>query len=406
MKSLARSKTSVAGRWRDMPWQQLLQRVRQRFVEVRLGQAAGSLTFTTTIALVPLLTVSLAIFTIFPQFADIQSLIQRWLIDSLMPEGISRQVLGYLTQFTTKASRLGLAGVVILVLSALTLVLTLDRAFNAIWGIAQPRPWVQRILVYWAAMTLGPVMMGLGVATMSQVVSASQGMAQAWPQSLRMALDTLEWLLLVLGVSALFKYMPNVHVRWSHALAGGLWVTVAIEVARRVLTWYLSAMPTFSKVYGALATFPILLIWIYTAWMIVLSGAVLVSLLPGVLLRRVRVADGPGWTLTQAVEALRLLNQARNENRVGMTLSELAETLRFDPAELVATMRMLMNLGWVAGLDGDDRLVLVVQPDQTAVAPLLHQTLLAPTESTLLVWQSWADHTLADLMQSQPRPQA
>jgi membrane protein len=314
--------------------------------------------------------------------------------------------LGYLTQFTTKASRLGLAGVVILVLSALTLVLTLDRAFNAIWGIAQPRPWVQRILVYWAAMTLGPVMMGLGVATMSQVVSASQGMAQAWPQSLRMALDTLEWLLLVLGVSALFKYMPNVHVRWSHALAGGLWVTVAIEVARRVLTWYLSAMPTFSKVYGALATFPILLIWIYTAWMIVLSGAVLVSLLPGVLLRRVRVADGPGWTLTQAVEALRLLNQARNENRVGMTLSELAGTLRFDPAELVATMRMLMNLGWVAGLDGDDRLVLVVQPDQTAAAPLLHQTLLAPTESTLMVWQSWADHTLADLMQSQPRPQA
>ena len=164
-------KYGSVGRWRDMPWRQMATRVRQRFVEVRLGQAAGSLTFTTTIALVPLLTVGLAIFTVFPQFADIQALVQRWLIDSLMPEGISRQVLSYVTQFTTKASRLGLAGMVILVISALTLVFTLDRAFNAIWGISKPRPWVQRMLVYWAAMTLGPLLMGLGVTTMSHVVS-------------------------------------------------------------------------------------------------------------------------------------------------------------------------------------------------------------------------------------------
>ena len=106
-------KYGSVGRWRDMPWRQMATRVRQRFVEVRLGQAAGSLTFTTTIALVPLLTVGLAIFTVFPQFADIQALVQRWLIDSLMPEGISRQVLSYVTQFTTKASRLGLAGMAI-----------------------------------------------------------------------------------------------------------------------------------------------------------------------------------------------------------------------------------------------------------------------------------------------------
>ena len=400
MSSLEWSKTSVAGRWRDMPWGQLLSRVRQRFVEVRLGQAAGSLTFTTTIALVPLLTVSLAIFTIFPQFADIQTLVQRWLIDSLMPEGISKQVLGYLTQFTTKASRLGVAGMVVLVLSALTLVFTLDRAFNAIWGVNQPRPWAHRILVYWAAMTLGPVLMGLGVATMSHVVSVSRGLAQALPQGLNLAIDTLEWSMLVFGVGALFKYLPNVHVRWLHALAGGVWVTVAIEVARNVLTYYLSAMPAFSKVYGALAIFPIMLVWIYTAWMIVLSGAVMVSLLPGVLLRRVRVADGPGWALTQSIETLRLLHQVRMENRVGMTLSELANALRFDPTELEAALQHLIDLGWVAGLDGDERLVLVVQAELTLVDPLLHQTLLAPSEATQTIWRAWEHMTLADLLKA------
>ena len=386
-------KYGSVGRWRDMPWRQMATRVRQRFVEVRLGQAAGSLTFTTTIALVPLLTVGLAIFTVFPQFADIQALVQRWLIDSLMPEGISRQVLSYVTQFTTKASRLGLAGMVILVISALTLVFTLDRAFNAIWGISKPRPLVQRMLVYWAAMTLGPVLMGLGVTTMSHVVSVSRGLVQAWPQSLNLAIDLLEWSLLAMGVGALFKYLPNVHVRWAHALAGGIWVTVAIEVARRILTWYLSAMPAFSKVYGALATFPILLVWIYTAWMIVLSGAVIVSLLPGVLLRRVRVADGPGWMLTQALEVLGLLEQTRSANRIGLTLADMASQLKFDPAELEPTVRQLKDLGWVAGLDGDERLMLLVQPDQTPLADLLQQVLLAPTEATRSVWQPWQDMT-------------
>ena len=398
MKPPVLSKTTVAGRWRDMPWRQMLGRVRQRFVEVRLGQAAGSLTFTTTIALVPLLTVSLAIFTIFPQFADIQTVVQRWLIDSLMPEGISRQVLSYVTQFTSKASRLGLAGMAVLVLSALTLVFTLDRAFNAIWGITQPRPLVQRMLIYWAAMTLGPILMGLGVTTMSHVVSVSRGLAQAWPQSLQLAIDGLEWSLLVVGVGALFKYLPNVHVRWAHALAGGLWVTVMIEVARRVLTWYLSAMPAFSKVYGALATFPILLVWIYTAWMIVLSGAVIVSLLPGVLLRRVRMADGPGWALTQAIEVLGLLHRTRSDNRVGLSLADLAQGLRFDPTELEATLRQLMDLGWVGQIDGEDRLILLVQPEQTPAAPLLQALLLGHTPATRALWQPWQAMTLAEVL--------
>jgi membrane protein len=392
-------KIAASGRWRDMPWRQMFGRVRQRFVEVRLGQAAGSLTFTTTIALVPLLTVSLAIFTIFPQFADIQSMVQRWLIDSLMPESISRQVLSYVLQFTTKASRLGLAGMAVLVLSALTLVFTLDRAFNAIWGITQPRPPVQRMLVYWAAMTLGPILMGLGVVTMSHVVSVSRGLAQAWPEGLRWAIDALEWLLLVAGVGALFKYLPNVHVRWSHALAGGVWVTVMIEVARRILTWYLSAMPAYSKVYGALATFPILLVWIYTAWMIVLSGAVIVSLLPGVLLRRVRMADGPGWPLTQALEVLRLLQDLRSSNRIGLPLPEMALQLRFDPAELEPTMRQLIDLGWVGQIDGEDRLVLLVQPELTPAWPLLKELLLADTPATQALWQPWQSLTLADVLQ-------
>jgi membrane protein len=190
-------------------------------------------------------------------------------------------------------------------------------------------------------------------------------------------------------------------VRWAHALTGGLWVTVAIEVARRVLTWYLSAMPAFSKVYGALATLPILLVWIYTAWVIVLSGAVIVSLLPGVLLRRVRVADGPGWPLTQALEVLGLLARTRADNRVGLSLSELAQQLKFDPAELEPAVRQMIDLGWIAGIEGEERLILLVQPEQTPLAPLLQALLLAPTEATQALWRPWQHMTLADALKGQ-----
>ncbi len=95
---------------------------------------------------------------------------------------------------------------------------------------------------------------------------------------------------------------------------------------------------------------------------------------------------------------LRLLAQVRADNRVGLALTDLALQLRFDPAELEATVRQLMDLGWVSGLDGDDRLVLVVQPEQTPVADLLRQMLLAPTEATRTLWQPWQTMTLADAM--------
>ena len=96
--------------------------LRQRFRDDRLGQTAGALTFTTTIALVPLLTVALAVLTAFPLFGQFQTVLQRWLVESLIPDSIARQVLGYLTQFTSKASRLGSLGFVALLFSAVALV--------------------------------------------------------------------------------------------------------------------------------------------------------------------------------------------------------------------------------------------------------------------------------------------
>ena len=139
------------------PWRNTAIVLLERFREDRLGLTASSLTFTTMIALVPLFTVFLAVFSVFPIFAKLQEGLQQWLFTSLVPDNIARQVLGYMTQFAAQASRLGAAGLAIVGITALMLVLTIDRTLNGIWRVRQPRPLGQRVLVYWALITLGPL---------------------------------------------------------------------------------------------------------------------------------------------------------------------------------------------------------------------------------------------------------
>ena len=387
---------------RRFPWLTLFRTLHQRFREDRLGQTAGSLTFTTTIALVPLFTVALAVFTVFPMFGQFQNVLQRWLIESLVPDSISRQVLGYLTQFSSKASRLGVVGVLFLLVSAITLVFTIDRSLNAIWRVRTRRPWAQRVLLYWAAITLGPLLMAASVMMMSYVVSVSRGVVSAMPSQLHVLLDGLEFLLLIGGVSALYKYVPYVHVPWRHALLGGTLVTLVTELARRLLTLYLASMPAYSTIYGAFATLPILLIWIYTAWVIVLAGAVFVANLPSLMGGRLRQGDTPGWPFQLALETVQRLVLARDSRERGVSLEDLGHDLQVDPLELERVMETLVDLDWVGQLKEEGvrspRYVLLARPEATPLAPLMHRLMWSPSAVTPALWSRWQGLTLADAL--------
>jgi membrane protein len=150
VKNPIESLRSILNDFVAFPWRQMLRTLWRRFREVRLGMTASSLTFTTVLALVPLFTLGLAIFTAFPIFAQVQEQLQHWLIDSLVPESISRQVLGSLTQFSKKANRLGLVGLIAVVMTSLALLVTIDRTLGQIWRVNRQRPWGQRVLIYWA----------------------------------------------------------------------------------------------------------------------------------------------------------------------------------------------------------------------------------------------------------------
>ena len=160
----------MLGWWQELvavPWRQMAIILWGRFRDARLGVSASSLTFTTVLALVPLFTVGLAVFAAFPMFGKFQDTIQRWLIDSLVPDSISRQVLGYLTQFSRKANRLGTMGLAALLVSAIALMVTIERTLSQIWRLDRSRPLPQRVLLYWSAITLGPLLLGARLAITS-----------------------------------------------------------------------------------------------------------------------------------------------------------------------------------------------------------------------------------------------
>jgi membrane protein len=375
------------------PWASTAQTLRQRFGEDRLGLTASSLTFTTTIALVPFFTVVLAVFTAFPMFNKLQGALQTWLVQSLVPDAIARQVLGYLTQFAGKASRLGVAGLAALFFTALALVLTIDRTLNSIWRVKRPRPLAQRVLIYWAVMTLGPLLLAASLSISSYVLSASRGLVSAVPGGVRLALDIVEFVLLAGGLAALYRWVPNTPVRRGHAWAGGIFAAAGIELAKRLLAAYIGMVPTYSAVYGAFATFPILLVWIYVAWVIVLLGAVVAAYLPSLLAGSRRRGGGHGWHFQLALEVLQALAKALPTARRGLAAAQLAQALDVDALQLEPVLETLVALDWIGRLNEVDdeentRYVLLADAQSTALEPLMRHLLLPASDATARLWQS------------------
>ncbi len=394
-----------------IPWKSSWLALCERFKSSQLPLTASSLTFTTIIALVPFITVALAVFTAFPMFYTLQNGLQKWLVESLVPDNISRQVLSYLTQFSGKASKLGLLGVAVLLATALALVLTIDRTLNRVWRVPKARPLQQRVLIYWAVVTLGPLLLAASLAITSYVISSGNGLVGGLPGGVLWLFGLLEITLVAAGVAALFRFVPNTHVPWPHAWAGGVFAAAGIELAKKGLTLYLGAMPTYSAVYGAFAVVPILLIWVYLVWLIVLAGAVLSAWMPALWQGAVRKPAEHGWHFQLALEVLQYLGSA-DESRAPVdgtsgqiatrtaTRTELARTMQVDQAQLEPALHTLLGLNWIGQLEEvitgtEPRLVLLAALDQTRLAPLADRLLLPRSHSTQVVWQ---DGTLDELM--------
>jgi membrane protein len=357
-----------------------LQTLAKRFGQDNLAQTAGSLTFTTLISLVPLLTVALAVFTAFPAFDRLQGQVQAHLAQTVLPDGLSDKVYFYLRDFAAKAKGLGLVSVMFLIVTATSMLLTVDRALNAIWRTPRPRPLAQRVLLYWAVFTLGPLVLGASIGLMSYVAVAHRHLLHQLPGGAGTLMSLASWAVMALALAALFRFIPNTDVQWRDALIGGIVAALAFSVGGRALAWYFSTVTTYTAIYGAFASLPLFLLWLYCSWLAVLAGAMIAAYLPALRVRAIRADAYAGADFVHAIDVLKQLDQARRAPDCGLSLAALSQRLRLDPLQLQELLGVLQRLGWVGRVTpatrGPARWALLCDPQSTPIGPLIDALLL------------------------------
>ncbi|MFP6559625.1 YihY family inner membrane protein [Paraburkholderia sp. B3] len=347
----------------------------RRSREDRIPQVAGSLTFTTLLSLVPLATVAFALFTAFPIFASFQSSLQGFLADHLMPAQINSQIFMYLNQFASKAKGLTTMGMIVLFVTSVMTMMTVESAFNVIWRVRKPRPFAQRVLVYWAILTLGPILIGVSLSISSYLFTHSFAVATEQHVSMMFAwaLMGASLPLTALAFTMLYVYLPNCRVEWRDAVVGGLAAAIAFELAKRGFGYYVRRIPTYTAVYGAFAAAPMFLLWMYLSWFITLVGAMITSALPEIRSGRFDRPRFPGSDLLDALELLARLAEARDAGEPGRTADQLAQVLRRDLSTVTRLLGGMEEDELVARLESDGakpHFLLIANPARISVASL------------------------------------
>jgi len=326
--------------------------VYRRFKEERCFQLCGSLTFTTLLALVPLITIMLTVVTAFPVFDDIVATLRSFVVTNLVPEASSKLIAVYMQQFSDNAARLTALGIVLLAVTSIMLMLTIDRSFNTIWRVKRPRPLIQRVLIFWSVLTVGPLLVGGSLSLTSWLLTQSMGLGKQAPELTIAALKLVPLVLTSVAFGFLYRTVPNRQVTVLDAAVGGIIAAFAFETMKIGFGHFLAEIATYKLVYGTFASLPIFLMWIYLSWVVVVFAAVITAVLPywrsgGVLLKQ-----PPGAQFVEAVEILKLLYRAYGDGRV-LNLQQLRMALKLSWEDAEAILDKLVAAGWVAKLQGN-----------------------------------------------------
>ncbi len=251
----------------------------QRFITDNCFDHAASLTYTTLFAIVPLLTVTYSILASFPTFQGIGAEIQSFIFSYFVPSA-GETVSEWLTSFSSQARNLTMVGLAFLVITALLMLRTVDRAINMIFHGDDSRRPVTSFLLYWMILTLGPLLLGLGFVATSYLTTlhfleeatVTLGVRGAFLRGLPVLMSCMAFTLLYMAV-------PKRRVKFSHALTGGIGVALMFEMAKFGFTMFLGVSRTYEFIYGAFAAVPVFLLWIFLSWIVILLGAELVHAL-------------------------------------------------------------------------------------------------------------------------------
>lgn len=355
--------------------QDFLRLLAERFVATRCPQVAGSLAFTTLLAIVPLVTVVIALFSNFPAFAELGTSLKIFLLENLLPDRAGKIIATYAFQFSQKAAKLTLLGTSLLVITAMMLLLTIDRVFNQIWGVRRPRPLLARVTVHWFTLTLGPLALGASVLATGQIIATSASFVSKGSWLIDFSGTAVSSVLLCALFSFLYYGVPNHPVRPAHALAGGVVASALLLITQQLFGLFIAGMPTYALIYGTFATLPIFLVWLYLSWVVILLGAIVAAALPGFFERTRVLPPFPGDRTWAALTMLASLAEAQRDGRRS-DFETLLEHARINSNDGERLLGDLCEAGWAARTD-DGHWLLVRKAENIGVAEVIRRFSLA-----------------------------
>ncbi len=251
-------------------------RIFHRFGEDRCTRHAAALSFNILLALAPMIAIAFAMLSMFAATQGWEEGLENIISNYLVPT-VGEDIQKYLETFAGQAGKLTAVGLVFFLLTALMMLFYIEDSFNDIWRVHKGRPFGQRVTVYWAMVTLGPLLMGASLSLSTYLMSVSIAGNQLGDNVGNLWLGILPFVLEIFAFTMLYTIMPNVRVSVRSAIIGAVVATILFEISKKVFGLFVVNFDSYEIIYGALATIPILLIWIYVSWVIALIGAEIVA---------------------------------------------------------------------------------------------------------------------------------
>ena len=248
----------------------------QRFNQNKLTQAAGYLTYSTMLAIVPLIMVVFSIFSAFPVFNEVTGALKEFIFTNFAPSA-SDMVGQYIDEFVNNSKKMSAVGIISLIVVALMLINSIDRTLNSIWHDTETRPIFTSFAIYWLILTLGPLLVGVSIAASTYVKTMFES-AASFSFGLKL-LSFVPFLSTWFIFTMIYMVVPNKKVSIKHSAAGALIAAVFFTLGKQAFAWYIVTFPSYQLIYGAMATLPIMLLWIQLSWTVVLLGAQLAAVL-------------------------------------------------------------------------------------------------------------------------------
>lgn len=286
----------------------------KRFLDDRLFEAAGALSFTTVFALVPLSMVVFGVLSAFPVFNEWSDNLSDYIFSNFVPSSASA-ISGYLREFTENTGKLTAVGVIALVVSLLVTLISVETTFNRIWRVKSARPQLSRFLVYWTVLTLGTLMAAASFAVSARFFALGifQSVSGQWLQGVLLRVTPIS--IELLAFAAIYRVVPHRTVYWRHVFAGAFLAVFMLELAKWVIGLYLSSFNAYQKIYGQLAMAPIFLLWVYFSWVAILLGASFAASMSAFRYQPAHMRLPEGFELYGIVRMLGRFAEARRQGK-------------------------------------------------------------------------------------------